>query len=147
LVGKEAAAAHSGVEGEVCFDGGVGPELVEVLHLFKGAEAGGPASGGDFFALSGKGGAKDVGGGFDAALEKLAGLAGIGDAEEGERFVVKNAGDFEQSVAVGASFDDGHDLLALIQLGGAEVVVEGGEVNLGPCSWRGIGHVGRINGN
>lgn len=111
-MGEETAASHAGVEGEVGFDGRGYSKTVKVGYFLVGAEAGNPATSGDFLALSREGCSEDEGTGFDAGFEEVAGFSGIGDAEKREVFLVEDAGDCQQPVPIGSTLDDSHDLLA-----------------------------------
>ena len=99
------------------------------------AEAGCPSVCGNFSAFCREGRAEDIRRGFDACAGESAGLAGIGDAEKWQAATVESAGGFLQTVAVGAGFDHGHDLLARELAGNGEIVKEGAQVDFGPGAW------------
>lgn len=143
LVGENATAAHAGVDGEVDVEGfaGGGGEGVEVGGFVKGGDAGGPGVGDDLFVFVVEAGSEEVDRGGDTGGGEAAGFADVGDAEEGEVFVVDGLGEFLESVAVGAGLDDGHEVLMAAFAGCGEVVAEGGEIDLGPGSWRRWGHL------
>ncbi len=67
LLRKKAASSHTGVEGEVRFDGVhfLGAKGVEVRDFVNGAEAGGPFSSGDFFPFGRESCTEEVGSGLD----------------------------------------------------------------------------------
>lgn len=142
LVREESAASHSGVEGEVGSERAVlkSGERVEVGDFVEGAKAGSPLVGDDFFAFVGKGGTEEVGSGADARLVKATGFANVGDTKEGEVFGIEGAGDFDESVAVGITFDHGHDFFLGLLTSEGEVAPKGGMVDFGPGTWWGGGH-------
>ena len=137
LIGEDAAAAHAGVDGEVDGEGGVCccGEGVEVGGLVEGRDAGGPVVGDDFFVFVIEAGAEEVDGGGDASGGQAAGFADVGHTEEGEIVVIDGTGEVFESVAVGACFNDRHDVLATALAGHGEVVAEGGKVDFRPSSW------------
>lgn len=140
LVGKEAAAAHSGIEGEVGLHRLIPSQGVEVLHFFNGTKAGRPITGCDLLPLGGQGGSKNVGAGFDAGIEESAGFSGIGHAEEGEACAIEFPGHFHQSVTVSACFDDRHHFFVGTLINHRKIVAKGTEVDFSPGTWRRGGH-------
>lgn len=117
VMGKEAAAAHARIEGDVDGEGlveaGVPGEVAEVFGFLEGGEAGGPAPGDDFGAFARGGGAEEIDAGGDADIGELPGFGGAGDAEEGRGGVAgEDGGDFGGAMAVGVGFDHGDQYAA-----------------------------------
>ena len=140
--GKKTAAAHAGVHGEVRGEGFLvlGTEASEVVDFGKRREARGPAAQHDFLALFGEGGTEEKDGSLNAFVGEERGFVYVGDAEVGKVFVVEVLRESGEAMSVGPRFHDRHHLLARVAAGEGEVVVEGGEVDLGTSAgWGGHG--------
>lgn len=134
ICGEEATACHAGIDGDVNGEGDAtaGGDGGEGSCFGEGGDAGGDVASDDFLALKLPCGSEEVDGGFYPGIADAACLANVGNTEELNALRFEETGDGFEAVTVGTCFDDGHDGAAGGLAGDAEVVGEGGGVDLDP---------------